>query len=729
MTGSISVTVNPLPAVNTVSGGGSYCAGGAGADVLLDGSASSINYQLYNTGVAVGGVVGGTGDAIDFGFQTVAGIYTVVAANATTGCSIHMSGSASVAVYPLPVVYTVTGGGTYCAGGTGFPVGLTGSDTGISYQLYVGSSPLGGAVTGTGAAISFGLEVAAGTYTVVATNTTTACTKIMAGSASITVNSVPAVFAVIGGGSYCAGGTGFHVGLSGSASGIHYQLSKDGVASGSPVTGTGTALDFGIHTAAGTYTVSAVNTSTGCTSNMSGSAAIVINPLPTVYTVTGGGSYCAGGAGLHVGLSGSDASVNYQLFNGTTSTAVGGPVAGTGLAGGIDFGFLTAPGMYVIVATNGTTSCTDNMAGSATITITPTVTPSVSISSSGGDTLCAGTTATFSATAVNGGSTPSYTWYVNTTAAATTSTYSYVPVNGDVVSVTITSSAICPSPATASSTGVTITVLPNLTPSVTIGVTPGDTVCQGTAVMFSATPVNGGTAPSYQWRLNGATVVGSGTTYTVTPNNMDVVICLMSSNYRCRTDTTVLSNSIAMTVELPTEPIVTIVSVLGPVIDGIAYTDTFTAVVTNAGFAPTYQWSVNGIDVPGATIPMFTPASVASGDLVTCTVVNHSACGTLPSSGQAVVTLTNVGVKTITAASDVRLVPNPNKGLFTVKGTLGTVSNEEVSVEVTDMLGQVIYKDKVMAHGGAINEKIQLSNTIANGMYIQIQSTGYTTWL
>jgi tetrahydrodipicolinate N-succinyltransferase len=100
-------------------------------------------------------------------------------------------------------------------------------------------------------------------------------------------------------------------------------------------------------------------------------------------------------------------------------------------------------------------------------------------------------------------------------------------------------------------------------------------------------------------------------------------------------------------------------------------------------------------------------------------VTNTSICGVLKGANSVVVIGVNVGVKpVITAASNVALVPNPNKGDFTVKGTLGTVSDQEVSLEVTDMIGQVIYRAKVMTHNGEINERIQLDHNIANGMYI-----------
>jgi hypothetical protein len=88
-----------------------------------------------------------------------------------------ISGSATVTIYILPTAFSVTGGGSYCAGGAGLSIGLSNSQNGVTYQLYNGASTAGSAVAGTGAAISFGTFTASGTYTVVATNTTTTCTR------------------------------------------------------------------------------------------------------------------------------------------------------------------------------------------------------------------------------------------------------------------------------------------------------------------------------------------------------------------------------------------------------------------------------------------------------------------------------------------------------------------------------------------------------------------------
>src|ERR1019366_1932061 len=144
------------------------------------------NYYLYNGATLVTGA-SGTSAPLDFGLQTGAGIYTVSATLPGTGCTAVM-GSVTITVNPRPTVYTVTGGGNYCAGGTGYHVGLNGSDAGIIYKLLNSGVPTGTAMTGTGSSLDFGIFTAAGTYTIVATNITTGCPAIMGGSAVIIIN-------------------------------------------------------------------------------------------------------------------------------------------------------------------------------------------------------------------------------------------------------------------------------------------------------------------------------------------------------------------------------------------------------------------------------------------------------------------------------------------------------------------------------------------------------------
>ncbi len=69
----------------------------------------------------------------------------------------------------FPSVFTVTGGGIYCEGDEGLPVGLSGSQTEIIYTLYKNGVAQTPAVTGTGNPLNFGNQTE-GTYTVVADN-------------------------------------------------------------------------------------------------------------------------------------------------------------------------------------------------------------------------------------------------------------------------------------------------------------------------------------------------------------------------------------------------------------------------------------------------------------------------------------------------------------------------------------------------------------------------------
>ena len=81
--------------------------------------------------------------------------------------------------------------------------------------------------------------------------------------------------------------------------------------------------------------------------------------------------------------------------------------------------------------------------------------------------------------------------------------------------------------------------------------------------------------------------------------------------------------------------------------------------------------------------------------------------------------MTSVGVKPLTTGESViNVVPNPNKGEFMIKGTLGSSTDEDVAIEITDILGQVVYRSSAVAKGGKLNEMVKLNSNIANGMYV-----------
>jgi gliding motility-associated-like protein len=370
MTGSATVIINPLPIAYTISadGNGEYCASGQGVDVILSNTEVGVNYELFVNGISTGLVIAGTGSSITFHDQP-AGVYTIVATNATTLCTNIMSGSATIIVNPLPNAYNVTtlGNGQYCALDSGVTVVLGNSQIGIIYELFVGGVTTGMTQFGSGFALNFPNQPA-GVYTIVATDTATGCTNLMSGSATIIVNPLPTAYTVSadGDGQYCASDPGVTVILSNSQIGVDYELFVNGVSTGIILHGSGTALNFP-NQPAGVYTIVATNVTTECVNDMSGSATIVVNPLPTAYTVStlgGDNEYCSSEAGITVVLSNSQAGVNYELYVGGVTTGI--IMQGTGAP----LYFTDQPaGTYTIVATNITTGCVNDMSGSVTIIV------------------------------------------------------------------------------------------------------------------------------------------------------------------------------------------------------------------------------------------------------------------------------------------------------------------------------------------------------------------------
>ena len=115
--------------------------------------------------------------------------YKVTAIN-SFGCA--STDAKTIVVYPPINEFAVVGGGIWCTGTPGLPVGLPGSQVGVSYQLKNGSVNVGTPVTGTGAAITLANISTGGLYTIEAT--ANGCLKTMPGSATVTVKQSPVIF-------------------------------------------------------------------------------------------------------------------------------------------------------------------------------------------------------------------------------------------------------------------------------------------------------------------------------------------------------------------------------------------------------------------------------------------------------------------------------------------------------------------------------------------------------
>lgn len=282
-------------------------------------------------------------------------------------------------------------------------------------------------------------------------------------------------------------------------------------------------------------------------------------------------------------------------------------------------------------------------------------TASVNISvTSGSNPSCSGVAVTFTATAVNGGSSPSYQWKVNgnnvgtNSATFTSSTLS----SGDVVTCVMTSNApgVLGSPATSNSISMTITS--SVTPTVSIAqVTGSNPGCSGQLVGFTATGVNAGSAPQYQWSVNGVNTGGNSPNFnSSTLPDGAVISCSLTTSLACAVPAMVSSNSVIMAISSTVVPGVSIAITGGSNPTTTGDPVVFTATAVNGGSSPAFQWLING-SVTGITGPVFTTSTLNNGAVVTCQLTSSLSCAIPTTALSNSIAMTVVGVTPVYCAA------------------------------------------------------------------------------
>lgn len=229
---------------------------------------------------------------------------------------------------------------------------------------------------------------------------------------------------------------------------------------------------------------------------------------------------------------------------------------------------------------------------------------------------CAGQTLGFTATPTTGGTAPTYAWYVNNVlqTGVTTATFSGVRANGDQVRCVLTSNSLCASPTTANSNTITVTHT-QITADVSIAqVTPSPS-CDGKDVTFSATTINSGNNPLYQWFVNGAAVgAPTGPNFTTPLVNGDKVHVIFIATDPCVLNPTDTSNELTVVTKPSARPTLAVNITQGKDPGCLDSLVEFTASTVNLGNNVHYQWFVNGF--PAATGNVYSSTALLTGDIV-----------------------------------------------------------------------------------------------------------------
>lgn len=258
----------------------------------------------------------------------------------------------------------------------------------------------------------------------------------------------------------------------------------------------------------------------------------------------------------------------------------------------------------------------------------------------------------------------------------------------------------------------------NLSASVNIAVTAGSNpTCPGGSITFTATPSNGGTAPTYQWQVNGVNVGTNSTTYTSSNwTSGQVVTCIMTSNLADVTGSPATSNAVTVTVSSNATPTNTIAITTGanPTCAGASVT--FTATGTNAGSAPTYQWQVNNANV-GTNSATYTTTTLTNGQTVKCIMTSNLACVTTPTATSNVITMT------------VNLSVAPSATITLTAGTNPAASGTSLTFTAVPVNGGTTpaYQWQVNGVNTGNNAATYTTSTLTNGAVVTCVVTSNAT--
>jgi hypothetical protein len=640
-TRSVQVFSSPVATFSGLNASSKYCSGAA--DVTLTGNNAP-------AGVFSGDGIqdNGNGTALfkptTLGVGTYSITYTYVNSN---GCS--DSKTSGVEIIPLPTSYTVTGGGSRCELSSGVSIGLSGSSSSINYKLYrdgVAVSP-DNTVSGTGAAISFGSLSAAGTYTVVATNSVSGCTSQMNGNAVVSVTSQLAITTQPVNASACeAGSASFTVEATGP--GRHYQWYNGGTAVGIdnnvlilsslPLTDSGKEIYC-------------IVTSSSCGGPITSNKAILtVNPINKILTQPVSALKCAGG-GVTFSVTGEGYNPQYKWKKGATDVVnVAGRITGNNTTA-LTIANLVAgdAGLYSCEISGG---CGVSVTSSqATLTVND---PIVITTQPVNVTACAGTNVSMSVVA-----TPSsgltYQWLFNNGGGGG---FVSVGVNSPGYPINGVSSSNAGTYYCRISNGCGATLNTNqviLTVPVATGISAdpvGDLLCEGAGINLTVTAV--GDALSYEWYKDGdsAPLTDNSIVQNTSASSLSFtgLTLAYAGNYRVKVTGTCGTETSAPDAILDIKQKVVITSQPASITRCSGSDASFS--VTTTGDVLSYKWynSIVGL-ISGATGSSYTITGATSSNAGNywC-VISTLACGPVTSS-QATLTinpLTSISVHPLT---------------------------------------------------------------------------------
>lgn len=283
----------------------------------------------------------------------------------------------------------------------------------------------------------------------------------------------------------------------------------------------------------------------------------------------------------------------------------------------------------VSVVLTSSNSCATNNPDTNTVSISVVNNPTPSITIFSDTAICKMAEATITTSYLNGGSTPSFRWIINGTTVQNGYSDSIVLSslkNNDEVWCELTSSLGCVSINPTASNS----LLFNVSDSASISIhTLKDTICDGEMATIIAAHENAGTAPTFEWFINGNSVQNglSDTLQLDTLKNYDIVRCELTSDGVCFENGPILSNALDMNVLPNGHPQIDIYT--GPKPACPNYSIVSIADAKFGGDSALYSWYVNHQFITTSISNRFISDTLKHGDIVQAILHSNYQCALL----------------------------------------------------------------------------------------------------
>ena len=640
---SVTVRVNPIPSLTSGTPPTAICSNGTFSYAPTSDSSGDINWTRATVpGISQTGASGIITSTITTFSETLTNttsspitvIYKVTLPANSLSCANTID--LPVVVNPLPMA-TIAGTTTVCKNNTSPIITFTGSN-GIApytftYKIDTGTNQTVTTTSGNSATLNVpSTNVGSFVYTLISVldSSSSTCSQLQSGSATITVNPTPLLM-VNPPAAVCSPNTVNLTTLTtGSDSGLSFTYWKDSLATlsyESPTIAT-----------AGLYYIKATNDTNGCFDIKS--ATVSVNPLPTA-SISGTSTVCQNGTQPIITFTGSNGTApytfTYSVNNGSSLTVT----TSLGSSSALVLAPTTSIAVYnyklISVQDASINSCSQVQTGSAIITVNSLPTASISSSTSAclndvnpnitftGSNGIAPYTFTYN---VDGGSNQIITSTANSitlpvsTAAAGIFIY-------NLVSVSDSSLSAC-SQSQAGSTTVTINPLPIVSVN-------NPSICAGANAKVTATPSLPGTY-SYAWTVP----TGAGN-----PGDIASFITPIAGAYGVIvTNTATMCSSMSASSTVTVNPIPTVTVNDAKICAGLSAT-----IKATPGLSGNYSyvWTVP----PGATTPGNVSSFSASVAGTYSVVITNVASSCVSSSASGTVTIVPLPAVTIVRTSAV----------------------------------------------------------------------------